>query len=323
MSIIKGIKVGSADVTSTYESTTPDTVTVNVNAASLSEFGVISTPNDSTYTGSAQTPPVSVVATIEDDPITLIEGTDYTLSYSSNTNVGEATVTATGKGNYTGTISSHWNITPADITVQYYNDNQIQTYIYNGQYQGYGVITSTIGNNETTVRYRLSSSGEYNLTTVPTFKNVSNNTVYFKVTADNHNDYLGTYTVNILPLTAALQWGTTRDWAYDGQIHTVTCVVANLVGNDTCEVYLSYANGENGITDIGSTTVTATGLSNPNYVLPSSGLTVTISVSPGMFIKLSGSWIPVKKVYKKVGGVWVEQSFNSSFSTSEMYLKKN
>lgn len=51
-------------------------------------------------TGSAIKPDVVMV---DSKGWTLIEGLDYTLSYSNNVNVGTATVTVTGKGEYTGT----------------------------------------------------------------------------------------------------------------------------------------------------------------------------------------------------------------------------
>ena len=95
----------------------------------------------------------------------------------------------------------------------------------------------------------------------------------------------------------------------------------NLESGDTCNVILS----GNTITNIGSTVVTATGLSNSNYTLPSDAnvLSVTLSVSPGLFVKLSGTWTPVKEVYKRISGVWVKQAMESSFSTSEKYIKMN
>ena len=62
-----------------------------------------------TYTGKARTPnPVVKVG-----GKTLAKGTDYTVSYKNNTNVGTATVTITGKGNYTGTKSATFKITKA------------------------------------------------------------------------------------------------------------------------------------------------------------------------------------------------------------------
>ena len=64
-----------------------------------------------TYTGSAikQTPVVKLGTK------TLKSGTDYTLAYKNNTKVGTATVTITGKGSYTGTISKTFKINAASI----------------------------------------------------------------------------------------------------------------------------------------------------------------------------------------------------------------
>ncbi len=66
------------------------------------------------YTGQALTPkPVSV--TVGD--LVLVEGTDYEIvGYSSNTNVGNATVTLQGKGNFTGTVTANWKIVQQDST---------------------------------------------------------------------------------------------------------------------------------------------------------------------------------------------------------------
>ena len=49
---------------------------------------------------------------------TLKKGTDYTVSYSSNKNIGTATVKITGKGSYTGTITKTFKINPAKQEIQ-------------------------------------------------------------------------------------------------------------------------------------------------------------------------------------------------------------
>ena len=49
---------------------------------------------------------------------TLKNGTDYTVSYSSNKNIGTATVKITGKGSYTGTITKTFKINPAKQEIQ-------------------------------------------------------------------------------------------------------------------------------------------------------------------------------------------------------------
>ncbi|NTW28210.1 MAG: hypothetical protein HGA39_02450 [Coriobacteriia bacterium] len=54
---------------------------------------------DQAYTGSAITPSV----TLTDGSATLVKDTDYTVTYADNINIGTATVTLAGKGNYTGT----------------------------------------------------------------------------------------------------------------------------------------------------------------------------------------------------------------------------
>lgn len=48
----------------------------------------------------------------------LREGTDYTVSYSNNTDVGTATVTVTGAGSYTGTLTYTFPITKADLPAE-------------------------------------------------------------------------------------------------------------------------------------------------------------------------------------------------------------
>ena len=49
---------------------------------------------------------------------TLKNGTDYTVSYSSNKNIGTATVKITGKCSYTGTITKTFKINPAKQEIQ-------------------------------------------------------------------------------------------------------------------------------------------------------------------------------------------------------------
>ena len=62
--------------------------------------------SDRAYTGSAQEPKPTVVAAGS----VLKEGTDYTLSYSNNVNVGTASVTIKGKGNYRGSVTNNFKI---------------------------------------------------------------------------------------------------------------------------------------------------------------------------------------------------------------------
>jgi len=56
----------------------------------------------------------AVTVTLDDK--TLVQGTDYTVSYSDNTNAGTATVTATGTGIYLDMVTTTFEITPKEIT---------------------------------------------------------------------------------------------------------------------------------------------------------------------------------------------------------------
>lgn len=310
MSIIKGIKVGTTDITSQYSSKS-DTKSLEVTAVSLES---ISKPGNTTYTGSPIKVKPVLTNTFNGTEVELVEGIDYELSYSNNTNVGTATVTATGKGNYKGTLSETWQITGADFTVTA-ND---QSFEYDGKYHGTGITVSGVGSVTPVVMYGR-NIGVYDSDTIPQIRNVvDSGTVYFKVSAQNHNDYVGTYELNIGPKTAVLEWGQLT-WTYDGNEHRTTCVVSNLIAGDSCTVTLH----GNQIIAIGTKTVTARAsdsLSNPNYVLLEDE-SRTLEIKPGLFVRLVNEWIPVKKVFKMVSGVWVQQDPMNAFSTSARYVK--
>ncbi len=76
---------------------------VDLSRATMSAVGT------QTYTGSACEPKPIITY----GGVTLAEGTDYTLSYANNTTVGTATVTATGLGSFTGTLSASFEIKAA------------------------------------------------------------------------------------------------------------------------------------------------------------------------------------------------------------------
>lgn len=236
MKQITGIKVGKTNITSTYVDNVSqsDSKAFTVTAVSL---GSMSTIDDYfIYNGSEICPLPIITAIVNGESVELQNGRDYTLEYTNNVNAStdnkKAIITATGIGNFTGTL---------------------------------------------------------------------------------------TQTFNINPMVVVLNWGPTS-WRYDGNPHSTTCTVTNLVPGDTCTVTLS----GNSITNIGSTTVTATGLDNPNYTLSGADNTsILLVINPGLFVKLSGIWTPVKAVYKRVSGSWVKQDITTAFSTSGRYIKSN
>lgn len=61
-----------------------------------------------TYNGKAQTPAVIV----KDNKGNVVAGTNYTVQYTDHTNVGQASVTVTFQGSYSGTVTKTFDIVP-------------------------------------------------------------------------------------------------------------------------------------------------------------------------------------------------------------------
>lgn len=98
--------------TTSYRTVSQD-VTVTVNPKPLTADMLAVQGGSFTYNGTAQTPAISVT-----DGAVLVPGTDYEhAEYSNNINAGTATVSVTGKGNYTGTVSRNFRIDPATLTI--------------------------------------------------------------------------------------------------------------------------------------------------------------------------------------------------------------
>ena len=97
MSVIREVEIESKDISENN----PD-ITVSIPT------------EDRVYRDAAYTP----VVTVKDGTTTLVEGTDYSVSYSDNINAGMATVTIKGINNYTGTRTENFMITQRPVTIK-------------------------------------------------------------------------------------------------------------------------------------------------------------------------------------------------------------
>ena len=105
-------------------SETVGTLTVTDQSIEDSKKITVGTLSNVVYTGKNQKQEPAV--TTKDGKTTLVKETDYTLSYSKDTkNVGEVTVTVTGKGNYSGTVQRKYQITKAPLTVETQSDSKV------------------------------------------------------------------------------------------------------------------------------------------------------------------------------------------------------
>ncbi|MGN0513104.1 MAG: leucine-rich repeat protein [Lachnospiraceae bacterium] len=103
------IQMPSKDVTITAEWRRVDEEIIDLSTCSLSL-----SESEYIYDGTEKEPTV----TITNGDQTLIEGTDYTVTYSDNVNAGTGSVTATGQSNYTGTITETFTIKKADQEIK-------------------------------------------------------------------------------------------------------------------------------------------------------------------------------------------------------------
>ena len=78
---------------------------------------------DVTYNTKAHTPEVTVAISGR----TLEADKDYTVSYASKVNAGTATVTVTGKGNFTGSANTTFTIAKADLNLSVYTISSLCT----------------------------------------------------------------------------------------------------------------------------------------------------------------------------------------------------
>ncbi len=103
-------------------------VTFRIVAPSISSSTITAIP-DQLYTGNAITP----LPTVSLNGVMLTQYTDYVVSYSNNRNVGTATMTITGRGNYTGSRTTTFrilaknlgNATVSSIATQKYTGKSI------------------------------------------------------------------------------------------------------------------------------------------------------------------------------------------------------
>ena len=172
---------------------TPGNLTLNwkIIQATIADASV--TLPQATYrvTGSEITPEPTVVV----NGRTLTKDTDYTVSYTDNTNIGTATVTVTGKNNYKGTGKATFEIANKEVlTISGLNSNEEFTYDGTSKTPT-GTLTVTddkVTVSELKVLYE-GTDNSYNSTTAPV--NAGSYKVTYKI-ADSNPDYSGSVSYN-------------------------------------------------------------------------------------------------------------------------------
>ena len=107
-------KVGTATVKITGKGNYTGSVSKTFKIKNNFKKATVSGISNKSYTGKNITQSI----TVKYNGKTLKNGTDYTVSYSSNKKIGTATVKIAGKGSYTGTITKTFKINPAKQEIQ-------------------------------------------------------------------------------------------------------------------------------------------------------------------------------------------------------------
>lgn len=142
-----------------------------------------------TYTGNAITPDVIVTM----NGRMLNRGTDYTVTYSNNTNVGTATMTVTGIGSFSGTKTINYVIEAKNI------ENCITTAVNNYQYTG-NTYTPSITLTDSSTGKTLAAGTDY---TITYSNNTNPGTASITVTALSRN-YTGSKVISFKITSAAV-----------------------------------------------------------------------------------------------------------------------
>ncbi len=265
------LQLSLADIKNTLWEDTKNTLTKNftwkITAFSIINRDVIqslavtvdSIP-DKVYTGSQITPSV----TVKMGEIKLVEGQDYTLSYSNNINVGTATVTITGIGNYADVITTTFKITNATMQVDAYGYENV----YDGQGHSINVNVSRPASGATiyySENQLTSSNYTSGSTTNPTYTNVCTKTIYYYIVAPNFNPYSGNVIMKISPKTIASGMSVSgiTSKSYTGSAITQSgLVVKDLTLNKTLVLNTDYTVTYRDNKNLGTATMVITGKGN-------------------------------------------------------------
>ena len=262
-----------------------------------------------TYDGSAKKP---VVKSAKLGNVTLIEGTDYTVSYKNNINAGIATISINGIGDYSGTATKSFTITPKPVSGLTISGITAKTYTGKAQTQAVVVkdgTTTLVKGTDYTLAYKnntnagtasvvITGKGNYTSSVTKTFtiKKAANT-----ITAKN---FVKTYsaTAQTFALEAKIKNGTPK------YASSSTSVTVNAKGVVTVKAKF-----------IGKATITITAPEKTNYSKQTKKITITVNPTKTALSSVtspSAGKMTVKWKKNAVGtGYQIQYSTSSKFTS--------
>lgn len=223
--------------------------------------GTVSVASSVSFTGSNIAPSVTVKVAGR----TLTNGTDYTVSYSNNKNVGTSNIYVYGKGNYSGSLSAKFDIVPAKQQIQKLETKYKGFYIdwaQKGSATGYDVEYSVNSNMSGAVSKHLTANKPDTLTV----SGLSGDKTYYvrvrSYTNVNGKVYYGAWsdvksikTANNDIAKATVSGISTKAFTGKAITQNVTVKVGNTVLKNGTDYTVSYSNNKK----VGKATVKITG----------------------------------------------------------------
>lgn len=279
------VKVGSFTVETTGVLTVSP---ANISGASIAAVGPFEYDNGNEI---KPTPAITLGEKL------LENGVDYDLSYADNINVGTATLTATGKGEYQGTVSTTFQITKAkgSLKLKVNNEESTVEITYGDSIQFTDGNGNAIGT-DITIHYQMGETTDAVYDTATTQLNVGTYTFWAVRSGDaNHDEATSNKVVVIIKQRniASLDI-TVADQTYSGAAvkPDVTVRHGNIVLNEIDDYTLSGYDGNVNVTDNASVNVTGTG----NY---NGEATLTFKINPKNLGDISNSFTSIANLPDK------------------------
>jgi surface protein len=296
-----GQVVNTIGVTILSDAYKPDNYTIEKHEGMLKVTGdtsqtvsgtsfVVSKPADVLYDGKVHTNEPTVTKA---DGTKLVKDTDYTLSYSDNrTDAGLVTVTVTGKGDYSGSQTTSYTITPRTVRLT----TESAAKVYDG---------TELAKHDVKVEGDGFVNGEAIATAPTAITDAGSATNEIVIEGSyNPNNYDIVKSEGMLSVArATLEAGKLTDVTYDGKAHDETPAVTNAAGAELVEKqdYTIARTGDT--TNAGTVTYTVTGVGN---YTGTATVSFNIAKRTVVLVSMSASKIydgeALEKPYVQIGG---------------------
>lgn len=193
------------------------------------------------YNGELHAPQV----TITDGNEVLVEKVDYVIDGGQFRNTQPHDFEIVGTNRYASSVTKTFTITPVNIGAHSVVQSGTLSYAGTAQTPLVTATAVTVADMPAEFTYSMTHDGEY-LASLPSFTNVGSYTVYYHVTAPNHNSSGGSFTVTVSPrnLTgvSVVQDGEMIEDGTD-QVATVIATPSTSCGETVTFTYSTVQNG--------------------------------------------------------------------------------